>query len=32
MTGDLEEALRLVGEEKPDLVLLDLMLPAAASS
>ena len=27
VTGDPEEALRLVGEEKPDLVLLDLMLP-----
>ena len=27
MTGDPEEALRLVEEEKPDLVLLDLMLP-----
>ena len=29
VTGDPEEALRLVGEEKPDLVLLDLMLPGA---
>ena len=27
VTGDPEEALRLVAEEKPDLVLLDLMLP-----
>ena len=27
VTGDPVEALRLVGEEKPDLVLLDLMLP-----
>ena len=27
VTGDPEEALRLVGEEKPDLILLDLMLP-----
>ena len=27
VTGDPEEALRLVEEEKPDLVLLDLMLP-----
>ena len=27
VTGDPEEALRLVGEEKPNLVLLDLMLP-----
>ena len=27
VTGDPGEALRLVGEEKPDLVLLDLMLP-----
>ena len=27
MTGDPEEALRIVEEEKPDLVLLDLMLP-----
>ena len=27
VTGDLGEALRLVEEEKPDLVLLDLMLP-----
>ena len=27
VTGDPEEALRLVGEDKPDLVLLDLMLP-----
>ena len=27
VTGDPEEALRLVGEERPDLVLLDLMLP-----
>ena len=27
VTGDPEEALRLLGEEKPDLVLLDLMLP-----
>ena len=27
VTGDPEEALRIVGEEKPDLVLLDLMLP-----
>ena len=27
VTGDPQEALRLVGEEKPDLVLLDLMLP-----
>ena len=27
VTGDPEEALRLVREEKPDLVLLDLMLP-----
>ncbi len=27
VTGDPEEALRLVGEEKPDLVLLDLMMP-----
>ena len=27
VTGDPAEALRLVGEEKPDLVLLDLMLP-----
>ena len=27
VTGDPEEALRLVGKEKPDLVLLDLMLP-----
>ena len=29
VTGDPEEALRLVAEEKPDLVLLDLMLPGA---
>ena len=29
VTGDPEEALRLVDEEKPDLVLLDLMLPGA---
>ena len=29
VTGDPEEALRLVGEEKPDLVLLDLMLPGS---
>ena len=29
VTGDPEEALRLMGEEKPDLVLLDLMLPGA---
>ena len=28
-TGDPEQALRLVDEEKPDLVLLDLMLPGA---
>ena len=27
MTGDPDEALRLVEEEKPDLVILDLMLP-----
>ena len=27
VTGDPEEALRLVAEEKPDLILLDLMLP-----
>ena len=29
VTGDPEEALRLMDEEKPDLVLLDLMLPGA---
>ena len=28
-TGDPEQALRLVDEEKPDLALLDLMLPGA---
>ena len=29
MTGEPEEALRLVTDENPDLVLLDLMLPGA---
>ena len=29
VTGDPEEALRLVGDEEPDLVLLDMMLPGA---
>ena len=28
-TGDPEQALRIVDEEKPDLALLDLMLPGA---
>ena len=32
VTGDPEEALRLMSEERPDLVLLDLMLPTPRAS